>query len=206
MLLKWILCHCQNSQKNTFSKAQQQWATLASAPGFLGQFGGWDNDQAGILGLWQDHKSYQHFMEKIHDEITDTNQQAQSYQSISVSLLEPTHPIGTSFQLSQQEDKALLRVARCELRDGRLESFRETQEELWNPGMARLKGFLGGAWGLTKSEKVAFVFSLWSNEAAHSHYQRDVFPGLKKQACTELDIANIQGYKVICEPSWLVLP
>ncbi|MDF1660550.1 MAG: DUF4937 domain-containing protein [Planctomycetota bacterium] len=204
MLLKWILCDCLSSQKNGFSEAQQQWAKLALAPGFLGQFGGWDKEQAGVLGFWQDLSSYQHFMEKIHDEITDGNRQEQSYQSISVTLLEPVQPIGGSFQLTKLEGQALLRVARCELIEGRLDSFKERQETLWNPGMAQCEGFLGGRWGITKAEKLAFVFTLWKNEAAHGDYQREVFPALKARACTEMDIASIQGYKVLCEPSWLV--
>lgn len=204
MLLKWILCDCLNSQKASFSKAQQQWVTLTEAPGFLGQFGGWDHDQAGILGVWNDLHSYQNFMAKLHDEITDKNHQAQSYQSISVTLLEPVHPIGGSFQLAKIEGQALLRVARCELREGRLASFKARQETLWNQGMAECEGFLGGAWGLTQSKQVTYVFSLWKNEAAHAYYQSQVFPALKKQACTVQDMVKIQGYKVLCEPTWLV--
>ncbi len=54
MLLKWIVCDVGDETRASFSAAQERWGRLASAPGFLGQIGGWDTrteDRACIISL-----------------------------------------------------------------------------------------------------------------------------------------------------------
>lgn len=203
MLLKWIVCACLPKEKEPFSKAQEQWSKLTGASGFQGQFGGWDGNKACILGLWRDASSYQDFMSALHDDITDSNDQAQSYQSIKVHILKSSEEIGQGFPRDLRGDETL-RVACCELREGRFASFKEQQEQLWNPGMGACEGFRGGRWGYDEEARLALVTTLWDSEDAHNHYQREVFPALKEAAQTGRDMVTIQGYKLKLEAKWLV--
>ncbi|WP_052035791.1 YdbC family protein [Tumebacillus flagellatus] len=74
-----------------FSKAQTGWSPLRGVDGFCGQWGGWNecnSEEACILALWRDRAAYRFFMEHIHDTIFEKNDQARTYEGISVTLHE----------------------------------------------------------------------------------------------------------------------
>jgi len=82
VLLKWIVCDVGEETRASFFAAQEHWGKLASAPGFLGQVGGWDTrtgDGACIISIWRDLPSYESFMGCLHDEIVAESGQIGDY-------------------------------------------------------------------------------------------------------------------------------
>lgn len=87
MILKWIVCTVQEKKKEKFSDAQEKWSVLEHAKGFQWQIGGWSAaGEACILACWENQKSYDIFMETIHDRIYLQTNQGKTYDDISVAL------------------------------------------------------------------------------------------------------------------------
>jgi hypothetical protein len=85
MLLKWVRCSV--ADRAAFDEGQRGWSALATEPGFLGQFGGWNGSvEAHVFGLWADTSSYQTFMAERHDTIAAG--QAGSYSDIEVTMFD----------------------------------------------------------------------------------------------------------------------
>ena len=130
MLLKWIVCDVGEEARASFSAAQEGWGKLASAPGFLGQVGGWDTkseNTACIISLWRDPTSYESFMGSLHNEIVAGSGQSQTYRSISVTLFDDMMAIPGSrgMTLEALEEGRIVRVADCTLKRGREGHFLE---------------------------------------------------------------------------------
>lgn len=93
MLIKKVICRVADSQAEAFSKAQSVWRQLSQIEGFIKQTGGWQTDENGgltavIIGVWENRRSYDMFMEQHHDSIFASAQQKDTYQSITVTLCE----------------------------------------------------------------------------------------------------------------------
>jgi hypothetical protein len=81
-------------KKERFSQAQGCWGELAKVPGFIAQIGGWSNpNEACILALWKDEKSYENFMLFYHDPIYENIKQNGTYESITIDLCESINRI-----------------------------------------------------------------------------------------------------------------
>ncbi len=106
-----------------FSNAQEQWSAIASSPGFLSQFGGWDRKNQGdavIMGIWEDQSSYENFMSTIHDEVTDESHQKQTYESLTVSFYHDVFPIHGNAETSEEalDECSFVRIAECTVKLG----------------------------------------------------------------------------------------
>lgn len=208
MLLKWIVCQVPEAKRVMFSEAQQQWADIASCPGFLGQAGGWHEHDACIAGCWQSYDAYQGFMKHAHDTITDKNHQAGTYDAIQVGLADVLLPMpGACKDISQVFAKAtLLRVADCTLKPGRDAHFVDVQRRVWAPAMERSPGMLGGVFTQFRGGDSRYlVLTGWADEASHRHYVEHHVPRLRGEAEVERDVERLVGRVIPLVPEWRVV-
>ena len=94
MLIKSIRCQVEKQKKGLFSKGQTQWEPVSHVKGFLGQLGGWceqDPNQAWIIAFWENPSTYQHFMKEVHDRIFLSSGQGKTYSAIYVDFFEMDH-------------------------------------------------------------------------------------------------------------------
>lgn len=87
MYLKYIICDVKKDKINEFSLAQEQWSQSAVAEGFVAQLGGWNTNnqkEACILSFWEHPKYLENFMANFHDQISENNQQKETYNSIQI--------------------------------------------------------------------------------------------------------------------------
>lgn len=211
MLIKWIVCTVPPSHRKVFSQAQEAWSIIADADGFYGQIGGWNQHQkkqACILALWRDVAAYQNFMDNIHDTVTDNNTQEKTYSAIEVSLFDTILDINGEYSnLTQSLAASVLRVADCVVKPEKVSHFEQIQETVWNIGMAKAVGMLGGAFNRhSNSHNHYLVTTLWHDIQAHENYSKNHLPSLREKADVANDLLKIQGYLVELEPSWCILP
>jgi heme-degrading monooxygenase HmoA/quinol monooxygenase YgiN len=211
LLLKWIVCHVSESERERFATAQEAWARIASSKGFLAQAGGWDRNApecACIVSAWNDDRSYRAFMAAAHDEVADASGQPGTYDSVQTRLYEPVlWMAGTRENLFDCfAAGGGLRVAECRVRAKRGTSFESAQLEVWAPGMAATGGMLAGVALRSESGSDYLILSQWRDEAAHDDYCSHVLPGLRELARAEEDVEALVGRWVPLEPAWTVLP
>lgn len=210
MFIKWIVCQVSDQQQTSFTQAQTMWRVLEDVDGFYGQWGGWNIHQpteACIINFWRDQSSYDSFMSNIHDSIFHTNNQAQTYQGISVSLSKQILFIpGEKEYIHQALSGKWLRMAECFVKPEKVTSFIAAQQTIWNPAMTKAEGMLAGIMGQTIALPNRYqVFSFWRNEQVHRAYVKNV-ASLRKQAATDQDTLSVSGFLVRLEGKWLVLP
>lgn len=202
MLLKWIRCHADDA--SAFSREQLRWGKLTSAPGFAGQFGGWDRSDATlacVLGCWEDAASYASFMNDLHDEIFDAGQQAATYSSIDV-ILATVELTMAGQQPRLPASGGFLRVADCQLFEDREDHFVATQRDIWATGMAAA-GMVAGAFARAEPNRF-LVFSRWPSAEVHDAYRQGVFTSLRERATPGRDLQALAGFGVALDPSWTV--
>jgi len=200
MLIKWIVCDVPAAKRAAFSAAQEAWSALAGAPGFVGQFGGWDQEgRACIAGLWESRAAYAHFMAEIHDTITDRNAQADTYTAARVALFDAVMDVGAPLPGA---GGGLLRVADCRVSAGREAHFEEAQRSVWNPGMGGAPGMNGGVFARVCQRYL--VLSRWEDAAVHDLYRVEIFPALHRRSGVTNDLEGIAGHLVDLEPVWAV--
>lgn len=210
VLLKWIRCEVPDQSRRAFSVAQEAWSALRGLPGFIAQVGGWcvaDSSTACLLGAWRDRSSYDAFMRGAHDEIFDASGQRKMYRSGSVALVAELLPMpGDCASIGEAIGGAsLLRVADCTVHPGRAESFIEAQRTVWQPGMAAAPGMLAGSFGCVEGADDRFlVATLWTDQAAHDGYARDMLPALRSKAAVDRDARDVRGTQARLEPAWRV--
>ncbi len=199
MLIKWIVCEVRSEQRAAFAAAQTAWSALHGAPGFRGQLGGWDaQGRACIAGLWTDASAYRHFMEHLHDAVTDRNAQEGTYTRSSVALLGAVMDIGPGLCAGP----GVLRVADCQVPPSRQAPFTTAQQTIWNPGMGDAPGMLGGVFA--RGGDRFLVLSRWAGAVQHTRYRTERFPPLRARARPGDDISSITGHVVEIVPSWIV--
>ncbi|MED1781851.1 YdbC family protein [Brevibacillus fortis] len=152
MLIKWITCKVTESQKQTFSLAQEKWRPLEGIEGFLGQIGGWNQDQpleACILAFWEDIHHYQAFMEKYHDPIFHQSGQCQTYEAISVKLFSKIVDMDERNILDVLENGEILRVVCAK------------------DGMSATEAMLGGVVAQSQKNSIEYLSaSLWKKDCS----------------------------------------
>ncbi len=212
MFFKWIVCHVPLEKRDSFSLAQTKWVELATIPGFVGQLGGWDllsKNDACILGIWQNQKSYQVFMDQHHDLIFVDNKQGDTFKTIDVSLLQPicNMPGVLDNMRNGLEIAKIIRVADCMVRPEREEHFTEVQRKIWIPGMSEAPGLLAGSFNKVIGDGIRYIVTtLWISGESHELYVRNTLPFLSSAAAVGEDVQHITSRLVSLIPSWLVMP
>ncbi|MGK5506750.1 YdbC family protein [Brevibacillus formosus] len=179
MLIKWITCKVSESQKQSFSLAQEKWRPLEGIEGFLGQIGGWNQDQpleACILAFWENIHHYQSFMEKEHDPIFHQSGQSETYEAILVELFSKSDDRQVRGILEDIAASQILHVAHVEEKG----EFPEAE------------GMLGGVVGQSLKNSNQYVkASLWKHEQ---------LPSSEVSA-----VENGQRYTIVLEPAWRIV-
>ncbi|MBE7216770.1 DUF4937 domain-containing protein [Shewanella benthica] len=218
MIAKYIRCEVPAANRENFSKGQSLWQATAHCQGFISQLGGWDlskgkstSGKAMILARWSDMESVKNFMRVTHAPIAEETNQDGTYSTISVSYLQLVMSIPALNQhqnhhCNSQVGCGFIRIEDCYIDPEKANEFMKEQARLWNPGMQRVEGMLGGqVWLFNDKPQRYLVTTYWENEAAHRHYASHYFPALKQQAATDI-IQSISGYHIQTEPSWQITP
>lgn len=203
-VLKLIECDVGFEQREAFSLAQRGWAPLATCPGLLGQYGGWERAGPAIVwGLWSSPSMLEAFMRDTHDRIAASLEQARTYRALRVHHFDEPMSIGGGPDWARA---GFIRMAWCaQLSDPA--GFLRDQSEVWNPAMLARAGMVGGHVWRSRSEADAFlVMSAWTNAAAHQRYVEEALPALRARVRPESSIGVLRGLQVSLEPSWAVVP
>lgn len=206
MLIKSINCKVDEEKKERFSTAQEQWGELKELEGFHGQVGGWNESEAYIVGCWENMKMYQKFMNETHDKIFYDSNQKGTYTSCETELYQSLFDITDTSFVEALAHSSFLRVAICDVEQGNEKQFLHMQETVWNPGIARVEGMMGGVVGRSLSSNRYIVLSLWKDVAAHQHYVKEIFPQLHHIANPSEQVLRIEGKQITLVSSWSVLP
>ena len=212
MVVKWIVCRVPEPKRDAFAVAQSEWRLLQGTAGFLGQAGGWNVDEpteACIVSLWTSMPHYEDFMARRHDEMLARTQQQQAYTRADVVLCERLLDIhGESGPFPAALPRAgLLRVADCQIHARRMSHFLKVQRDVWNPGMARVQGMLGGSFNWARSRDNQFVvITAWASSECHSRYMVDHFAELRHRSHAAQDIVQVTGRRVRLQPTWFAAP
>jgi len=205
MLLKTIFCQVEKEKKGLFSEAQEKWRGLQNLEGFYGQFGGWDEDEACIFTVWENMNTYQKFMNEMHDPIFHNSNQKDTYVSCEIELFQTLFDIKATPFTNVLAKNLFVRAAVCDVKRDREENFLHIQETIWNKGMEKSEGMLGGVVGRSlKNSNRYVVLSFWENEMSHQRYVKEIFPGLYELANVTEDVENINGKQVVCIKEWSV--
>lgn len=188
-----------------FSSAQEKWRDIQHLEGFHGQFGGWNEDEACVFTLWEDRSVYQSFMNGAHDTIYLNSNQENTFLSCEIELFQTLYDITDMHLKDVVIEGAFVRVAICDVKLEKEKYFLHKQETIWNKGMEKAKGMLGGVVGKSlKNENRYIMLTYWKDEIAHQHYVEEIFPDLYKLANIHEDIEKIQGKQAVCKEEWLV--
>ncbi|MGG2932982.1 YdbC family protein [Bacillus pacificus] len=205
MLLKTIYCKVEEEKKELFSKAQEQWCDIQHLDGFHWQFGGWNEDEACVFTLWEDKSAYQSFMNGAHDTIYLNSNQEDTFLSCEIELFQTLYDITDTPLKDVVTEGSFVRVAICDIKVEKEKYFLHKQETIWNKGMEKTKGMLGGVVGKSlKTENRYIVLTYWKDGMAHQNYVEEIFPELYKLANIHEDIEDIRGKQAICKEEWLV--
>lgn len=212
MIAKLICCHVRAGQRERFSSGQVHWQLLQHLDGFLGQTGGWpeeDDFMAVIVGLWRDADSYERFMANAHDGLFEGSGQKGSYAESSIQLFEQRLDwTGEAGNLGEGVAYGkYLRIALCEVFPHRQAHFEQVQRDVWIPGMAQARGMLAGLFSISRTARDRYlVVTFWRDRLDHERYLRGHFRELRQRAEVELDVANLTGLRVPVEEAWRVGP
>ncbi len=165
MLLKTIYCKVEEEKKELFSSAQEKWRDIQHLDGFHGQFGGWNEDEACVFTLWEDRSVYQSFMNASHDTIYLNSNQEDTFLSCEIELFQTLYDITDMHLEYIVIEGAFVRVAICDVKLEKEKHFLHKQETIWNKGMEKAKGMLGGVVGKSlKNENRYIVLTYWKDE------------------------------------------
>jgi len=206
VFVKWVTCAVDARRRQPFSTAQQRWAMIADQPGLIGQVGGWSlTGDAQILALWTDAEAYTSFMGARHDAVVDAAAQRGTYRPLTTStgaviLSVPGEAASVGAAIGVG---TVLRVADCEVHEGRDEHFMEAQRTVWAPGMSAA-GVLGGVFAVPGEHRY-LVATWWPDLEAYDRYARDDVPRLRQRADAAADLRRLSGYVIMLEPTWQVV-
>jgi quinol monooxygenase YgiN len=212
MIIKRIVCEVNENQQNAFYEEQKQWTPLSMVKGFLGQVGGWSEKHpltAYIYSLWKSQTHYEYFMQHIHDEIFIYSGQKETCTSIKVRLFQEKLNIpGTEEDMGNVlRTGNYIRVALADVKEHKVPHFVEIQKRVWNTGMKKAGGMLGGTFACSPKESSHFlVLSGWKEERDHEKYMEEYFPELVEAAHPQNDVLNLTGEQFKVEEAWRVCP
>lgn len=205
MLLKTIYCKVEEEKKELFSKAQEKWQDIQYLDGFHGQFGGWHEDEACVFTLWEDKSAYQSFMNGAHDTIYINSNQEDTFLSCEIELFQTLYDITDTRLKYVVTEGSFVRATICDVKVKKEKYFLHKQETIWNKGMEKTRGMLGGVVAKSLKNKNRYiVLTYWKDEITHQHYVEEIFPELYKLANIHEDIEDIRGKEAVCKEEWLV--
>lgn len=227
MIVKFINCQVKPSLKPDFSQGQRCWHHTAESDGFIAQVGGWQNNRAIILALWDSKAAVDSFMQLSHDVIAKNADQQDSYNSLEVDYLQHVLDIpglqADPFAVSQPVSPALnslamtstvkaakliahtqfIRIARYNVSAEKVNDFIEELDSLWIPAMAKVKGMLGGKLLRSNTKENQFlVLTCWLSEAHYQYYAKHIFNDIKVLAKHIPLTKGMQDYQIKVEPQW----
>ncbi|MGB0953569.1 MAG: DUF4937 domain-containing protein [Planctomycetota bacterium] len=213
MLWKLIRCVPKKGAREAFAASQEAWRAIRREPGFGGQCGGWTNteqEEAWVLGLWQDRAAQERFLEHgSHDAVVGASGQLKTLESWSADLFEqqeamPGEHGDLKVALDLAPPTALLRLADCHVPKERQELFRQTQTDLWLPAMAQAEGMLGGGYAWDGAERF-LVATLWRDTLAHRNYATDHLPRVRAESEQRGAYPEqLTGLQIPLETRWMV--
>jgi heme-degrading monooxygenase HmoA len=212
MIIKLISCKVKEDQKAVFSQYQQEWQPISKIEGFLGQIGGWsvkDPLTACVFSFWENQAAYKYFMDEVHDQIVLRTGQERTYTSIEVDLFQEEFRISGSSPdiVSVLQEANFIRTALSHVKEERIHHFIDMQRKVWNPGMKKAEGMLGGEFARSqKNGQYFLVLTGWTNQKTHQKYMVEHFPDLKKTATPEQDVVELTGEQLMIEESWHIRP
>ncbi|WP_379967500.1 YdbC family protein [Ectobacillus sp. sgz5001026] len=212
MIIKRISCKVKEGQKELFYESQKKWIALSNVKGFLGQLGGWSESQpltACIYSFWESQTDYQYFMDEVHDRIFANFGQESSYTSIDVTMFQEEQTISglEDYFLDVLRNCNFVRVSLAQVEEQKTKDFVEMQKKVWNVGMQKVEGMLGGTFACSLKESNDFlVLSGWKSDIFHQRYMEIHFPRLIELARPKDDVRNLTGEKFRIEEAWRVLP
>ncbi|MBN2614744.1 MAG: DUF4937 domain-containing protein [Bacteroidales bacterium] len=210
MYVKWMECRVKEGRKAAFSSAQEQWDSMARAPGFIAQAGGWDTQEenlACIVAIWDNETALSFFMKGQHDLIFTRNRQNETYDSIQISHFHTLFGMkGSSQTLSKAiRQSKVLRIADCIVKRGREVHFETMQQEVWLPGMLSAGGMTGGCFSKNDNNSRNYLVStFWDNEENHERYKQERLPALQQQANIRQDLEEMKGRLIHLEDRWKI--
>lgn len=212
MIIKSISCKVKEEHKDKFYTDQQKWKVLNGVKGFLGQFGGWsqnDKLKACIYSFWASEQHYTFFMKEVHDTIFINSGQGKTYYSINVQLFieEMAFPSNKYIINQLLSETEFMRIATVQVKDEKVKHFEEMQRNVWNIGMSNAEGMQGGTFARSIKEDNSFlVLSGWKNEGFHQSYVNNVLPELLRRSNAKMDALIIEGEQFKLEETWSVIP
>jgi hypothetical protein len=174
--------------------------------------GGWSTVEpltACIYSFWKTQREYDFFMEEIHDGIVDRSGQRGSYEFIDVRLFEENIEIaGMAAGIPEVVERAnYIRAALSHVKEAAVQHFADMQENVWNPGMQKSEGMLGGTFAFSQIQRnLCLLLTGWESEAVHRGYMEESFPKLLKMAETKHDVLELTGEKFKIEEQRRVCP
>ncbi|WP_145025814.1 YdbC family protein [Paenibacillus sp. Y412MC10] len=211
MLIKRITCQVKSNEVDIFSRLQINWELIHNLKGFIGQIGGWDIKNklsACIYSFWESKEDYDYFMGNVHDEIVSKSNQSKTYSSINVELFEEVNNITGLLDdfISVLRKSKFIRTALTDVKEDRINHFKEVQNQVWSPGMKTTNAMLGGKFACSSKDNHRYLtLTGWVSQEAHENYTNHLFTNLKLRANTELDIIRISSQHFVSEDSWKVL-
>ncbi|QFU21938.1 YdbC family protein [Shewanella eurypsychrophilus] len=203
-MIKFIECLVPLDKQEAFSVAQRCWRQTSHCPGFIKQYGGWDQKtgRAIILAHWQNRAAIDEFMATTHDKIAEENQQHLTYESCKVSYFNLVN-IMPSTKVANVSEVGFVRVADCKLNPGGAPAFLQDQAEIWTPAMSECDGMLGGYLAQLVTDPLRYmVISLWRDELSHSDYMKLQFKYARAKVNLESYIDELVGYQLSTIPAW----
>jgi len=210
MLVKWMKCLVESKNKNLFSSAQMEWASLKGVKGFVAQTGGWNlhnDNEACILSLWEDYTSYLKFMKNIHDAIAGKSRQADTYVSVAAALYNSAFKFNKD-HIDEKEiigGSKIIRSTECTTYKDREQQYVESQNSVWGPAMTNVAGFTGGYFSKRiEVESDFLVLTFWDSEKSHLDFIQDRLQFLRIQAGMENYMEKLAPRIIRTENSWTV--
>ncbi len=212
VILKDFRCRVMDGRMDLFSAEQERWSALRTEPGFVGQCGGVDRadkSMVQIFGMWDDLDAYRMFMGGAHDRIFDGGKQGACYtdaESVVYERLLEMPGVADDLAGALKHDAAMIRIARCLVKPDRVDHFIEMQRTVWQPGMERAAGMLGGNfWRSVDDEHRFIVTTAWASVEDHERYRDERLAELRALARPEKDLEAIEGEQVMLAPAWTVV-
>lgn len=209
MFLRWTVCRVADRERDSFAQTQALGTRGRPSSGFLGQVGGWeqqDSQQACLATFWRDENAFLRSMTLVGDaEAGEPHDQ--TYLALSMESFE--HLLEIPAQ-SQEMGDALWRatcltVTEYWVRKGRVPHFLSMQRRVWRPGSQLVPGHLFGL--LFKDQSLPHRFlsvHFWEQPEQVQEYRQDKALVLMELSQLEQDVESQSQHLILLEPRWFL--
>jgi quinol monooxygenase YgiN len=147
-------------------------------------------------------------MKEVQDTIFINSGQGKTYYSINVKLFIGKMAFPSKKYIINQllSEAEFIRIATVQVKEEKVKHFEEMQRNVWNIGMSKAEGMLGGTFASSLKEDNSFlVLSGWENEGVHQSYVDNILPELLTSSNSKMDVLNIEGEQFKLEETWSVV-